>query len=63
MTQEMRKEIRSLKGRLDKAEKALQDKKHKKGDGLASVLKQATWLVGILAGAWVLVTLINFFKQ
>ena len=60
--EEMRKEIRSLKARLDKAEKALQDKKHKKGDGLASVLKQATWLVGILAGAWVLVTLINFFK-
>ena len=59
---EMRREISALKNRLEKAEKALQDKKSKKGDGLSSVLRQATWLVGILAGAWVLVTLINFFK-
>ena len=58
---ELRKEIASLKARLDKAEKQL-DKKNKKGDGLAGVLRQATWLVGIAAAAWVIVTVINLFR-
>lgn len=56
---EMRKEIVSLKNRLDKAEKLLQEKKQKKSDGLTGVLRQATWLVAIGAGAWIIVTIIN----
>ena len=59
---ELRKEIAALKSRLDKAEKQLQEKKGKKNEGLIGVLRQATWLVGIFAAAWVLVTLIGLFK-
>ena len=59
---EMKKEIASLRARLDKAEKQLQEKKTKKADGIAGILRQATWLAGILAGAWIIVTIINFFK-
>ena len=56
---EMRREIDSLKSRLDKAEKLLREKKEKKSEGLAGILRQATYLVAIGAGAWVIVTLIN----
>ena len=59
---EMRKEIASLRSRLEKAEKLLQDKKEqkpKKTEGLTAVLRQATWLVAIGAGAWIIVTVIN----
>ena len=59
---EMRKEIASLKNRLDKAEKQLQEKKSKKGDGVTGILRQATWLAGIVCGAWIIVTIINLFK-
>ena len=58
---EMRREIDSLKSRLDKAEKLLREKKEKKSEGLAGILRQATYLVAIGAGAWVIVTLINAF--
>ncbi len=57
--EEMQKEIISLKNRLDKAEKLLQDKKQKKPDGLYAVLRQATWLIAIGAGAWIIVTIIK----
>ena len=56
---EMRREIDTLKSRLDKAEKLLREKKEKKSEGLAGILRQATYLVAIGAGAWVIVTLIN----
>ena len=51
----------SIKSRLDKAEKALNEKKAKgkRLDGLTGALRQATWLVGLLAGAWVVTTLIR----
>ena len=58
---EMRREIDTLKSRLDKAEKLLREKKEKKSEGLAGILRQATYLVAIGAGAWVIVTLINAF--
>ncbi len=58
---EMRREIDTLKSRLDKAEKLLREKKGKKSEGLAGILRQATYLVAIGAGAWVIVTLINAF--
>ena len=59
---EMRKEIASLRSRLEKAERLLQDKKEqkpKKTEGLTAMLRQATWLVAIGAGAWIIVTVIN----
>ena len=59
---ELRKEIASLKTRLEKTEKQLQEKKGKKNEGLAGVLRQATWLVGIIAAAWVIVTIIHMFQ-
>ena len=59
---ELRKEITSLKNRLDKAEKQLQEKKGKHSEGLASILRQATWLAAIIAGAWIIVTVINLFR-
>lgn len=60
--QELREQLAALSKRLDKAEKAAADKKLKKAEGLSAVLRQATWLVGILAGAWVLVTVLRFFQ-
>lgn len=56
---EMRREIAALKSRLDKAEKLIQEKKLKKADGITAMLRQATWLVAIGAGAWIVVTIIN----
>lgn len=61
---ELRKEISSLRSRMDKAEKMLQEKKERKGkksDGISGILRQATWLVGIGAGAWIIVTIIQTF--
>ena len=56
---ELRKEVRDLTARLDKAEKALSEKKSKKSDGLVSIIRQATWLVAIFSAAWVIVTIIK----
>ena len=47
---------------LEKEDKKEKEKKANMSERLTGVLKQATWLVGILAGAWVLVTIINLFK-
>ena len=58
---ELRKEVRDLTARLDKAEKALSEKKSKKSDGLVSIIRQATWLVAIFSAAWVIVTIIKAF--
>ena len=60
-TKEMQKEIASLRARLDKAEKQLQDRKDQKPkkEGLYAILRQATWLVAIASGAWIIVTIIN----
>lgn len=56
---EMRRDISSLRSRLEKAEKLIQDKKIKRVDGFTAMLRQATWLVAIGAGAWIIVTVIN----
>ena len=57
----LRKEVQDVRARLEKAEKALQDKKGKRSDGLFSIIRQATWLVAIFSAAWVIVTLIRAF--
>lgn len=59
---EMRSEITTLRGRLDKAEKSIGEKKIKKVEGFTGLLRQATWLAGILVGGWILVTIIKFFQ-
>ena len=53
--------INALESRLDKDEKARQSKE-KKREGVHGILRQCTLLAAIIAGAWVLVTIINFFK-
>lgn len=59
---ELRKDLARLNVRVEKAEKAA-EKKARKAEGLSALLRQATWLAAIVAGAWVLVTLINFFRK
>lgn len=59
---ELRGEITALEARLSKAEKALADKKIKKVEGFTGLLRQATWLAALIAGAWVLTTIIQLFK-
>ncbi len=58
---ELKLEITALRSRLEKAEKQLEKKeqKAKKGDGLAGILRQATWLVAIFSVAWIIVTIIH----
>ena len=48
---------------LEKAAKKEKDQKAKVSERLTGVLRQATWLAGILAGAWVIVTIINLFNK
>ena len=53
------KEMKALQKKLEKAEKAAADKKISKVSGFTGMLRQATWLVGIAVGGWIVVTLIN----
>ena len=53
------KEMKALQKTLEKAEKAAADKKISKVSGFTGMLRQATWLVGIAVGGWIIVTLIN----
>ena len=59
--QALREQVKALEKRLEKAEKAAAEKK-KKGEGLGGILRQATWLAAIVAGAWVLTTVIRLFQ-
>ncbi|MBE5777492.1 MAG: hypothetical protein E7326_08355 [Clostridiales bacterium] len=58
---ELADKLSSLETKVDKLAKQA-EKQQKKQSGLAAVFRQATVLVAIAAGAWVLTTLINFFK-
>ncbi len=59
---ELSDQIKALAARVDKAEKTAADKKIRKTQGMTALLRQATWLAGILAGAWIITTVINLFK-
>lgn len=59
---ELRRQVEELTKRLDKAERLIQDKKVKKVEGFTSLLRQATWLAGILVGGWLAFTLINMLR-
>ena len=62
--EELRREISELRTRLEKVEKQLEKREQKatKSDGLMGILRQATWLVAIACGAWIIVTVINALK-
>lgn len=59
---ELKKEIEGLKKRIDKTDKLVAEKKIKKVEGFTGLLRQATWLAGVLAGAWIITTIIKLFK-
>lgn len=53
----------SLEKRLDELEKQLKDAEKKpRKMGLGQILRQATWMVGIVCAAWVVVTVLNMFR-
>ena len=55
------KEIEELRNRVKTLEKQVQEnRKEKKKTG--TVIRDLTWLVGIAAGAWIIVTLLNLIK-
>ena len=43
--------------------KKMDDKKAKKMDTLSGILRQLTMLIGIGAGAWIIVTILNLFRH
>ncbi len=58
--EQAQKQLAALERRLEALEKAAKaaDKKPKKA-GLMEILRQATWMVGLLCSAWVVVTLLK----
>ncbi len=68
--EEQMSEIKDMKNRVKDLEKSMTDikklvaeKKIKKVEGFTGLVRQATWLVSILAGSWIVVTIFNFFKK
>ncbi|MBQ9264190.1 MAG: hypothetical protein IJ189_08285 [Clostridia bacterium] len=59
---DLQKEVDVLRHRLENAEKSIGEKKMKKVEGFTGLLRQATWLAGVVIGGWIIVTIINFFK-
>lgn len=57
----LNKRLDGLEKRMDRLEKQVQDKKLRKVDGWTGLVRQATWLVGLLAGAWIVTTVLNLF--
>ena len=60
--QETNARLDQLDDKLAKLQKQAADKKLKKTDGLTALVRQCTYLVGILCAAWIITTLIQFFK-
>ena len=59
---ELKKELETLRKRIDKTDKLVTEKKIKKVEGFTGLLRQATWLAGILAAAWIITTVIKLFQ-
>lgn len=65
----MAAKLRQIEKQLSEVTKKLDDLSHKaekrqKGEtGLARILRQATWLAGIIAGAWIITSLIRLFGK
>ena len=62
--EEQKKRAETIEKRLDALEKAQKEagKKPQKM-GLGQILRQATWMVGILCAAWVIVTVLKTFGR
>lgn len=58
---ELNERMDALQEKMNKMQK-LQEKKQKKAEGLSGLIRQATLLAAIVCGAWIITTLINFFK-
>ena len=57
-------ELKQAKKRLDSLEKALKETEKKPQKmGLGQILRQATWMVGILCVSWVLVTVLKLLGR
>ncbi len=57
--QKLEEKQKKLEERAEKAQKAESDKKVHASERWSGLLRQATWLLGIVCGAWVIVTIIN----
>ncbi len=57
--QDLERRLKRIEDSLEKARKAENEKKTHASERWTGMLRQATWLFGILCGAWVIVTLIN----
>ena len=57
----LNKRLDGLEKRMDHLEKQVQDKKLRKVDGWTGLVRQATWLVGLLAGVWIVTTVLKLF--
>lgn len=53
------KQIKALEEKQEKLEKAAQEKKERKTDSWTRLIRQLTWLAGIVAGAWIVVTFLK----
>ena len=61
---DLEEELKQAKKRLDSLEKALKETEKKPQKmGLGQILRQATWMVGILCVSWVLVTVLKLLGR
>ena len=61
---DLEEELKQAKKRLDTLEKALKETEKKPQKmGLGQILRQATWMVGILCVSWVLVTVLKLLGR
>ena len=61
---DLQDEIKQMKKRLDSLEKALKEAEKKPQKmGLGQILRQATWMVGILCVSWVVVTVLKMLGR
>ena len=57
--QDLDRRLKKIEDSLEKAEKSRKADKGHASERWTGMLRQATWLFGIICGAWVIVTLIN----
>ena len=60
--QDITDRVDELERRLQALEKQVREKRARNVAGLTGVLRQATWLAGILAGAWIITTVLQLFR-
>jgi len=53
--------IDDLQLKIAELEKTFKTQQKEKKQGLTAILRQATWLVGIAAGAWIITTILKMF--